>query len=58
LDFPEMHLFVQRLAEPEEDNDDIYASPEESYHVAQLVSSICVQAAEDAGAMTGRLEVT
>jgi hypothetical protein len=27
LDFPEVHMFVQPPAEPEEEDDDIYASP-------------------------------
>jgi hypothetical protein len=58
LDFLKAHMFVQCPAEPEEDDDDIYASPEESYCTAQLVSSICVQATKDAGPTTGRLEVT
>ena len=58
LDFPEVHMFVQHPGEPEDEDEDIYAGPEELLHVAQLVSSICVQAAEDAGSMTERLEVT
>jgi hypothetical protein len=41
LDYPKMHMFVHHPAEPvPEDNNDIYADPEESLHVAQLVSSI------------------
>ena len=39
LDFPEVHMFVHCPAPPEEeDNEDLYVSPKESIHVAQLVS--------------------
>jgi hypothetical protein len=41
LDFPEVHMFVLHPAPPEEDdNEDLYASPEKLLRVAQLVSSI------------------
>ena len=51
-------MLVQHPADPEEEDDNIYAGTEESLHVAQLVSSVYVQATRDAGSMTGRLEVT
>ena len=58
LEFPEAHMYVQCPAKPEvEDDKDLYADPEESLHVAQLVSSIRVPATEDAGSMTGSLVV-
>jgi hypothetical protein len=39
LDYPEVHKFVLRPAEPEEEDDeDLYVSPEESMCIAQLVS--------------------
>jgi hypothetical protein len=57
LDFSEAHIFVQHLAEPEEDNDNVYASPEELLCIAHLVSSMTKYVTEDAGSMTGRLEV-
>jgi hypothetical protein len=59
LDFPEAHIFVLRPAPPEEEDDDnLYANPEESLCIAQLVSSITKYATDDAGSMTGCLEVT
>ena len=57
LDFPEAHIFVLCLAPPEEDDNDLYASPEESLCVAQLVSSMTEYAVNNAGSTTGRLEV-
>jgi hypothetical protein len=52
-------MFVQHLARPEdEDDEDLYVDPEESLHVAQLVSSITISAAEDAGSMTESLVIT
>jgi hypothetical protein len=51
-------MFEHLSAEPEDDDEDIYTDLEESLCIAQLVSSLCVEAAEDAGTMTGRLVVT
>ena len=58
LDFPEVHIFVLRPAPSEEEDDkDLYTSPEELLRVAQMVSNMTKYAVDNAGSMTGRMEV-
>jgi hypothetical protein len=50
LNYPEAHIFVLCLAPPkEEEDEDLYASPEESLHVAQLMSSMTEYLSDSAG---------